>query len=126
MKPKKRERLIEVLKKGISLEDRMSPGSQLTAFEDAVLTGRMKEILAEDWVGDEGRLFRWLAPAFGRIAYEVENGGYGEDLEGLDLEVLKEHLVSEVEADITMLREVEEAYGIAFRFIGWLIEDMES
>ena len=69
---------------------------------------------------DEDRLCQWLAPAFGRMAYEVENGGYSDDL---DLDLLEEHLSSEVEADIPMLRDVEKAYHIAFRFVRWFLDE---
>jgi hypothetical protein len=39
----------------------------------------------------------------------VENGGYSDDLAGLDLDLLEEHLNSELEAGILMFRDVEKA-----------------
>lgn len=99
------------------------PSCDLWTFNDRVMTEEMKKILSEEWTEDQGRLCLWLAPAFGRIAYEVENGGYPDDLEGLDLDRLEEHLDFEVEADIVMLREIERAYQIAFRFVRWLLDE---
>ncbi len=100
------------------------PSCDLWTFDGRVMTEEMKKILSEEWTEDQGRLCRWLAPAFERIAYEVENGGYPDDLEGLDLNRLEEHLNFEVEADIIMLREIERAYRMAFRFVRWFLEEM--
>ena len=47
----------------------------------------------------------------------VENGGYSDDLVGLDLDLLEEHLNSELEAGILMFRDVEKACDIASRFV---------
>jgi hypothetical protein len=47
----------------------------------------------------------------------VENGCYSDDLVGLDLDLLGEHLNSELEAGILMFRDVEKAYDIASRFV---------
>ncbi len=56
----------------------------------------------------------------------MENGGYPDDLSGLDLDLLEEHLDFEVEADVLMLRDVEKAYRIAFRFVRWFMEEMQT
>lgn len=126
--PTRKERLLSVLKKGITvsrLGEAKEPSCEVWTFDDHVMTEEMKKILSEEWIEDQSRLCQWLAPAFGRIAYEVENGGYPNDLEGLDLDLLEEHLDSEVEADVFMLRDVEKAYRIAFRFVRWFLGEME-
>jgi len=127
--PTRKERLLRVLKKGIMvsrLGEGNEPSCEVWTFDDQVMTEEMKKILSEEWTEDQGRLCQWLAPAFGRIAYEVENGGYPDDLAGLDLDLLEEHLDSEVEADVLMLRDVEKAYRIAFRFVRWFMEEMQT
>ena len=53
----------------------------------------------------------------------MENGGHPDDLAGLDLDLLEEHLDSEVEADILMLQDMEKAYSIAFRFVRWFLDE---
>lgn len=122
-------RLLRVLRDGIRvrrLEEGDGPSCEVWDFDDQVITGEMKKILSEEGDADQGRLCRWLAPAFGRIAYEVKKGGYPDDLAGLDLKLMEEHLTSEVEADIVMLREVEKAYRIAFRFVRWFLDEMPT
>jgi len=118
--------LLRVLKKGIKvsgLGEAKEPSCEVWNFDDRIVTGEMKKILSEEWTEDQSRLCQWLAPAFGRIAYEVENGGYPDDLAGLDLDLLEEHLDSEVEADVLMLQDVEKAYRIALRFVRWFLDE---
>lgn len=98
-----------------------APSCEVWAFDGQIMTREMKKMLSEEWTEDQSRLCQWLAPAFGRIAYEVENGGYPDNLEGLDLDLLEGHLDSEVEADILMLQDVEKAYRIAFRVVRWFL-----
>jgi len=127
--PARKERLLRVLKKGINvsrLGEAKEPSCEVWTFDDNVMTEEMKKILSEEWTEDQSRLCQWLAPAFGRIAYEVENGGYPDDLGGLDLDLLEEHLDSEVEADVLMLQDVEKAYRIALRFVKWVLEEMQA
>jgi hypothetical protein len=125
----RKERLLHVLREGIKVrrqEEAEDPSCEVWSFDDRVITEEMKKILSEEWNADHGHLCRWLAPAFDRIAYEMENGGYPDDMAGLDLKLMEEHLDSEVEADVLMLREVEKAYRIAFRFVRWFLDDMPT
>jgi len=122
--PTKKEGLLQVLDKGIAVkrsDDGDEPSCEVWIFDDRIMTEKMKKMLSDVWTIDQSRLCRWLAPAFERIAYEVKNGGYPDDLEGLDL--LEKHLDSEVEADVLMLREVEKAYRIAFRCVRWFLDE---
>jgi hypothetical protein len=124
--PTRKEMLLRVLKKGIMVsrsDEGDAPSCEVWTFDDRIMTREMKKMLSEEWTEDQSRLCQWLAPVFGRIAYEVENGGYPDDLAGLDLDLLEEHLDYEVEADILMLREVEKAYRIAFRFVRWFLDE---
>jgi hypothetical protein len=118
--------LLRALKKGIMVsrsDEGDAPSCEVWTFDDRIMTREMKKMLSEEWTEDQSRLCQWLAPVFGRIAFEVENGGYPDDLAGLDLDLLEEHLDYEVEADILMLREVEKAYRIAFRFVRWFLDE---
>jgi hypothetical protein len=124
----RKERLLRVLREGIKVRrlEAEDPSCEVWDFDDEVMTGKMMKILSKEWNEDQGRLCRWLAPAFSRIAREVENGGYHDDLAGLDLKLMEEHLTSEVEADVVMLREVEKAYRIALRFVRWFLDEMPT
>ena len=90
-------------------------------FNDEVMTEDMMDWLSQKGVEEDCGHCEWLAQVFERIAYEVEGGNYPDDLEGLDLELLKEHLKMEVEADVFLLRKIESAYDVAFDFISWIL-----
>jgi hypothetical protein len=125
----RKERLLRVLREGIKvrrLVEAEEPFCEVWDFDDQVMTGEMKKILSEEWNADQERLCRWPAPPFSRIAYEVETGGNPDNLAGLDLKLMEEHLDSEVEADVVMLSEVEKAYRIAFRFVRWFLDEMPT